>query len=153
VMVGLLCTALALLACWLARESRALGFVVLLLLAVAWVMPGPVVGLGLKGVLRAVLDAAGWPALLAPPVWCGPSARPVGVGPTIRLLPFGAGAGGPVVRLLPREPFEAGRLDGAAPRHELLRIVWPAAARAARVAVLTVALLSLGELAGAKMVS
>src|SRR5262245_28281370 len=46
---GTLCAGLALLSCWLARESRGFRLYLLLLLAVAWAMPGPIVGLGLKG--------------------------------------------------------------------------------------------------------
>jgi iron(III) transport system permease protein len=150
---GTACAALALVACWLARESRWLRIALLILLAAVWATPGPVIGLGLKGVFRALLDLTRWPPPLAHVLWYGPSYVPLLWVYGIRLLPFAVAFLWPLVRLLPRELFEAGRLDGAAPRQELLGIVapllWPACLRAA----LAVAVLSLGELSGGKLVS
>jgi iron(III) transport system permease protein len=152
---GALCGVLALLACWLARESAWLRAGLLVLLAVAWAMPGPVVGLGLKGTIEALLRVAPWPVgpVLDRLLWQGPSYAPVVWVHVIRLLPFAVAFLWPVVRLLPRELFEGARLDGASPaqefRHLVVSLRWPAALRAA----LAVAALSLGELSGGKMVS
>src|SRR5262249_35100206 len=53
---GALCAVLALLACWLSVGARWFGTAVLVLMAVAWAMPGPVVGFGLKDVIKGLLD-------------------------------------------------------------------------------------------------
>jgi iron(III) transport system permease protein len=152
-LAGLLCTSLALIACWLARESRWFGFLLLILLATAWAMPGPVIGLGLKRVFRALLDLSGWPAPVASVLWHGPSYFPLIWVYVVRFLPLAVAFLWPLVRLLPRELFEAGRLEGAGPAQELVWIVtpllWPACLRAA----LGVAVLSLGEVSAGKLVS
>jgi iron(III) transport system permease protein len=153
VVAGVICAGLALLACWLARESRWLGGLLLVLLAVAWVMPGPVVGLGAKGVMRALLDATGWPRPLAVLLWYGPSSLPLLWVYVVRLMPFAAAIVWPVVRLTPRSLVESARLDGAGVGGELSAVAWPAAWRAALTAAGAVAVLSLGELAAGKMVS
>src|SRR5207245_646540 len=71
----------------------------------------------------------------------------------VRFLPLAVAFLWPLVRLLPRELLEAGRLEGAGPAQELVRIVtpllWPACLRAA----LGVAVLSLGEVSAGKLVS
>jgi iron(III) transport system permease protein len=152
-LAGLCCSSLALVCCWLARESRWFGLLLLLLLATAWAMPGPVVGLGLKRVFRGLLDMTGWPGLLASVLWHGPSYLPLIWVYVVRFLPLAVAFLWPLIRLLPRELFEAARLEGAGPSHELLRVVtpllWPAALRAA----LGVAVLSLGEVSAGKVVS
>jgi iron(III) transport system permease protein len=152
VLSGCLCAALALVACWLARESRWFRVLLLVLLAVAWSMPGPVIGLGLKGVIGFLLDAT-HSHLLRFLLWDGPSYLPLVWVYQIRFLPFAAAFLWPVVRLLPNPMFEAARLDGAGPRQELLGLVapmvWPAWWRTA----LAAAILSLGELSAGKMVS
>jgi ABC-type Fe3+ transport system permease subunit len=150
---GGVCAGLALLACWLAREARWLAGVLLTLLAITWAMPGPVVGLGLKGVFRTVLDATGWPGPLAHALWYGPSPAPLLWVFVLRFLPFAAALLWPVVRLLPRDLFEAARLDGAGPWQELLAVVWPAVWPAVLRTALAVTVLSLGEISASKLVS
>jgi iron(III) transport system permease protein len=143
---------LALVSCWLAREARWFRVLLLVLAATAWAMPGPVIGLGLKKVIRALLDATGWPGPLASLLWYGPSYLPLLWVDCVRFLPFATAFLWPLIRLLPRELFEAARLDGARPRQELAvlaRMVWPAWLRAA----LATAILSLGELSAGKLVS
>jgi iron(III) transport system permease protein len=150
---GGMCASLALLACWEARGARWLATGLLALLAVAWAMPGPIVGLGLKAVFRAVLDATGWPEALAHLVWYGPSPVPLLWVFVLRFLPFAVALLWPVLRLLPRELFEAAALDGAGPHQQLASIVWPAAWPAVLRAALAVTVLSLGEISASKLVS
>jgi iron(III) transport system permease protein len=150
---GGLCAGLALLTCWLAREARWRAALLLGLLAITWAMPGPVIGLGLKGVFRAVLDATGWPQGLAHLLWHGPSPAPLMWVFVLRFLPFAVALLWPVLRLLPRELFEAARLDGAGPRQELLAIVWPALRLPVLRTALAVTVLSLGEVSASKLVS
>jgi iron(III) transport system permease protein len=150
---GGLCAALALLACSLAREARWLGAGLLVLLALAWAMPGPIIGLGLKGVFRAVLDVTRWPGPLAHLLWYGPSSLPLVWVCVLRFLPFAAALLWPLLRLLPRELFEAARLDGAGPGQELAGIVWPSVWPAYLRTALAVTALSLGEISASKLVS
>jgi iron(III) transport system permease protein len=150
---GALCASLALAACWLARGSRVLATGLLVLLAVAWVMPGPVVGLGLKGVFRAILDANGWPPWLAHLLWYGPSSLPLVWVYIIRLLPFAAAILWPGVRVVPPALVESAWLEGAGPLRELTWIAWPALWRTWLVASAAVGVLTLGELAAGKMIS
>jgi iron(III) transport system permease protein len=156
-----LCAALALAACWLARGRRVAAALLLVLLALAWVMPGPVVGLGLKGVFGTILDLAAsvesrpdvrgrWLARL---LWDGPSVLPLVWVYLVRFLPFAAAVLWPRVRLVPAELVEAARLDGAGPVGELAWVAAPALWRTWLVAAAAVAVLTLGELAGGKMVS
>ena len=71
----------------------------------------------------------------------------------VRLLPFAAAILWPRTRLVPQQLLEAARLEGADTLRELLGVAWPALWRTWLVAAAAVAVLSLGELAGGKMVS
>jgi iron(III) transport system permease protein len=154
VVSGTLCAGLALVACWLARESRGFRAALLVLLAAAWAMPGPIVGLGLKGAFAALIDASdGFTSIPARLLWHGPSLLPLIAVALIRFLPFAAALVWPAVRALPRDLLEAARMDGASPSGELLEVVWPLTRRAVLRAALAVAILSLGELSAGKLVS
>src|SRR5262245_31124647 len=144
---GGICALLALVGCWLARESRWFAGLLLVLLAVAWVMPGPVVGLGLRNLISSLLGATGWPQPLTRLLYDGPSSLPLLWVGIVRLMPFAAAVVWPVVRLTPRSLVETARLDGAGLWGELASLAWPAARRAVLLAALAVGVLSLGELA------
>jgi iron(III) transport system permease protein len=151
---GGLCTAMALVACWLARASRSFRIGLIVLVATAWAMPGPVLGLGLKDLVRSILDLSegisSLPALL---LWHGPSPLPLLIVNFIRFLPFAVALVWPSVHRLSPELFEAARLDGISPGRELAGIVWPLTRGACFRAALAVAILSLGELSAGKIVS
>jgi ABC-type Fe3+ transport system permease subunit len=124
---------------------------VLALMAVAWALPAPIVGLGLKDAIRVLLDIV--PARrLAIVLYHGPSVLPGLWVNLIRFLPCAIAVLWPVVRLLPPELRDAARVEGARPWQELRYVVaplvWPAGLRAA----LAVAVLSLGELGAGKLV-
>lgn len=153
VATGAACAALASVACWLARECRWLGGLLLGLMAVAWATPGPVVGLGLKGVMTAALDATGWPRWLAMLLYDGPSSLPLFWAGVVRLTPYAAAIVWPVARLTPRSLVESARLDGAGTWGEMTAVAWPRCRRAALLAALAAGVLSLGELAAGKVVS
>ncbi len=125
----------------------------LILLAMAWATPGPVVGLGLKRLFQALLDATGWPAPLAFVLWYGPSYLPLVWVYVVRFLPVATAFLWPLARLMPQELFEAGRLDGAGPGQELLRIVTPSLVPACLRAAMVVTVLCLGEISAGKLVS
>jgi iron(III) transport system permease protein len=145
---GVLVAGVALVACWLARDSATLRAFLLVLLTTAWVMPGPVVGIGLKEFIMQMvqnLPDGPWDALL----YFGPSPLPILWAHLIRFLPAAVLFLWPVVRLIPRGLLETAQLQGAGPLRELLLVVWPMTRRAAGLIALAVAALALGELAAA----
>jgi iron(III) transport system permease protein len=153
VVAGAVCAVLALAVCWAMRGAPRFRTGVLVLLAVAWAMPGPLVGLGLKGTINALLAATGSPWPLAGALWYGPSYAPLLWVGLIRFFPCAVALLWPVVRLLPDELLDAARVDGAGPGCELSRVVWPLTARAVVACAVAVAVLSLGELSAGKLVS
>ncbi len=178
---GLLTAWLACLACWAALESRGFRWALLLLIAVAWAWPGPVSGLGLKAVLKGIVDATSPTASsesgedesgkagdksgkTAAPVrkrsnwvrglfWDGPSLAPLIWADLIRFFPYAVALLWPVMRLVPRDLRESARVEGAGPGTELFRVVWPLTSGAVLRAALAVAVLALGELSAGKVVS
>ena len=151
---GLFATTLAFLACWAARGSAWFRGALLVLVAVAWAMPGPVVGLGAKEVFRLIVEATdSFTHLPARLLWHGPSSLPVVLVHTVRMFPFAVAILWPTIRLIPRELFEAARLDGLGAWGEMRAVVWPLSRRAVVLSVLAVLVLSLGEISAAKIVS
>jgi ABC-type Fe3+ transport system permease subunit len=149
---GLFATALAFVACRLSLESAGFRVALLALIAVAWAMPGPVVGLGLKAFIAKLLD---WTdsEVVARLLWYGPSPLPVAWVDVIRFFPFAVAVLWPVMRLEPRELRDAARVDGAGPLREWGRVALPLSFRACLRAALAVAVLSLGEMSAGKLVS
>jgi iron(III) transport system permease protein len=141
-----------LLACWVARDSRTFRTGVLMLMAVARAMPGPLLGLGLKTIIDRLLALTGsrWLALA---LYHGPSPVPLLWVDAIRFFPIAVALLWPVVRLLPAELHDAARVDGATPGQELRFVVWPLTAAAWLRTTLAVAVLSLGELSAGKLVA
>jgi iron(III) transport system permease protein len=145
---GVLVAGVAIVACWLARDSVLLRAWLLVLLTSAWVMPGPVVGIGLKElIMRLVRDLPEGP--WDPLLYYGPSPLPILWAHVMRFLPAAVLFLWPVVRLIPRGLIETAHLQGAGPLRELLFVVWPMTRRAAGLIALATAALALGELAAA----
>lgn len=142
---------LALLVCWLAVEARWFQFAMLSLMAAAWALPGPVVGLGLKGAISWLIDRT-HSGLLAVLLYYGPSPAPVVWAYLLRFFPCAVALLWPVVRLLPVELRDSARVDGATPAQEFRYVVWPLFALATVRTALAVAVLSLGELSAGKLV-
>jgi iron(III) transport system permease protein len=152
---GVITALLALLACWLATESRRLQWVCLTLLAAAWALPGPVVGFGLKDTIEWALDSFGSSSsgdLAARILWFGPSPLPILWIYMIRFFPFALAMLWPVVRLMPREFLESARLDGARPGQEFRHVLFPLSRAACLLTALAVTVLSLGEISASKLV-
>lgn len=149
---GLLVAGLALTTCWGARGSHWFRNGVLILLATAWAMPGPLLGLGLKTIIAHLLDLteSRW---LAQVLYHGPSALPLLWVDIIRFFPFAVVLLWPMVRLIPAELLDAAQVDGATPTQELRFIVWPLLRTASARAALAVAVLALGELSAGKLVA
>jgi iron(III) transport system permease protein len=149
---GLLVAALALLACWTARGSPWFRGGILVLMAAAWAMPGPLIGLGLKSTIDALLTVS-QSRLLAEALYHGPSPLPLLWIDFIRFFPCAVAVLWPVLRLMPTELSDAARVDGATPIQELRHVVWPILAPAMARAALAVAVLSLGEVSAGKLVA
>jgi iron(III) transport system permease protein len=149
---GVACAALALVVCWAAVGTRGFRAGILLLMAAAWAVPGPVIGLGLKDTIAVLLKGTN-SDLLARALWYGPSPLPLLWADLIRFFPCAVAVLWPVVRLVPPELRDAARVDGATPWQELRHVVWPRAAGAFATAALAAAVLSLGELSAGKLVS
>lgn len=148
---GVLTTALALLVSWLAVGTRGFHAGVLLLMATAWALPGPVLGIGLKQAISRLLDMTDSEGL-AIALYYGPSPLPVLWAYLLRFFPYAVALLWPVVRLLPRELRDAARVDGAGPGRELVHLVLPLTALPCVRAGLAVGVLALGELSAGKMV-
>jgi iron(III) transport system permease protein len=144
VATGAVVAGLALVCCWLAVGSAPLRAFLLILLSLAWVAPGPVVGISLKGLILSLPEGP-WLG----PLYFGPSPVPIIWAYLIRTLPPAVLFLWPVVRLIPRGPVEAARLEGAGPLRELLLVVWPTTWRAVGVIAVAVTALALGEIAAA----
>jgi iron(III) transport system permease protein len=149
--VGVQTTLLALLACWLARDSRPFRILVGGLVVLAFAIPGPIVGLGMKETISRLLELTE-SDMLARELYYGPSLLPVAWVQTIRLFPVAMVLMWPLVRLLPGQFLETARLEGATPGQEVRRIVFPLVFRGWLLAVVIVAALSLGEISASKLV-
>lgn len=158
---GLLAAALGLVVCWLAQDSRPFRQCVLVVLATAWVLPAPVIGVGLKETIQRLLDLEDWlwGGLLEPNarplrqlLFLGPSAAPILWAYLVRFLPFAIALQWPVVRHIPPELCDAIRTDGATGwqefRHLIVPLAWPACWRAG----LAAGVLALGEIGTSKLV-
>jgi iron(III) transport system permease protein len=150
---GMLSGGLALLACWAALGSRWFRNGVLILMALTWATPGPIVGLGLKETIMALLDLTHSPRWLAVPLYYGPSLAPLFWCYAIRFFPYAVAVLWPVVRLTPPELRDAARVDGASPWQEFRLVMWPMYMGACLRAAVAVAVLSLGEVSAGKLVS
>jgi iron(III) transport system permease protein len=148
---GVACAGLGLVTCWAALGTRWFRGGVLALMAVAWAMPGPLVGLGLLWTIDRLLDLTR-SRLLEQLLWYGPSLVPAFWVDLIRFFPCAVAVLWPVMRLLPPDLRDAARVDGARPGQELRFVVWPLSAAACLRAGLAVAVLSLGELSASKLV-
>lgn len=147
---GAAIAALALVLCWLMRGSRTLAVVVFGILGVAWALPAPVVGIGLKEAIRIIVEAFPSP-LVTVPLYHGPSPLPILWAQLLRFLPCAMAVLWPLVRLLPRDLEETLRLDGSRPTQELRHFVLPLTWRFGAGAALVVAALSLGEVGAVAM--
>jgi iron(III) transport system permease protein len=157
-LAGVLAAGIALEASWFARGSRRWAAFLLALAAVAWVMPAPLVGLGLKtaiGQLVALEDACLGPDAAFAPVrsllYDQPSPLPAVWACTVRFFPVAVAVLWPAVRGVPRELLDAAALDGG--RRAAWRVAaWPCVRGAFGRAAVAVAILSLGDVVASKLV-
>jgi iron(III) transport system permease protein len=148
---GLVLSSGGLIACWVANGSKVMSRFVLALAVTAWVIPGPVIGIGLKEAINLILDMT-HSKVLADVLYYGPSPLPLLWAYGLRFLPAALALLWPIVRLIPRELIESAQIDGATPTQELTRVVWPLTRFPWFRAGLAVAILALGELSASKLV-
>src|SRR5262245_1701951 len=137
----------ALILCWLAEECAWLRRLVITILALAWALPGPIVGIGLKETIAWLPEG-----VLADWFYYDRSPLPLAWAYVLRFLPFAVALLWPVVRLVPREPREAARLEGQGPWREFRTVVWPLTRRGVLLCGMLVAALCLGEVAASTRV-
>jgi iron(III) transport system permease protein len=140
----------ALVLCWLALDAPSFRRLLFMLLAVAWVVPGPIVGLGLKETIGTLVVWVPY-APLSTALYDGPSPLPVLWAQLLHFLPSAVVGFWPVVRLLPRELRDSLQLDGASPWQELRHLVWPFLRRTWLAVVVVIAALALGEIGAVAM--
>ena len=140
----------ALVSCWLAWRARGFRWGLFGLAAVAWAMPGPVVGIGLKRAINLLCAVTGSHAV-AVALYYGPSPLPLGWVYAVRFFPFALALLWPVVRLIPEELRESAQLDGATAWQTFCRVALPLTWLAGLRGALALAVLCLGELSASKL--
>jgi iron(III) transport system permease protein len=147
---GVLTAGVALVLCWLALDARPLRRLLILIGALLWCMPAPLLGVGLKEViLQLVVHLPVWP--VSELLYSRPSPVPLVWAHLVRFLPCAVAALWPVVRMLPRDQQDALRLDGATPGQELGHLVVPALLRPWLAVVVVIAALAVGEVGAVAM--
>jgi iron(III) transport system permease protein len=148
---GMLIGDVALIACWVANGNSGVRRFVLMLAVTAWVIPGPIIGIGLKETINVILNTT-HSQTLADALYYGPSPLPLLWAYSLRFLPAALALLWPIVRLIPRELIESAQIDGATPTQELTRVIWPLTRLPWLRAGLAVAVLAMGELSASKLV-
>src|SRR5262249_42649714 len=126
-LAGVCLALLALVTGWLLRRTYWFRLLVLVLLAVTWALPGPVLGLGLKDTISLVLDATDDAPILVDALYRGPSPIPVLWVQIVRFWPCALALIWPFVRQVPDELYDAAALDGSKPWQQLVYVVGPLA--------------------------
>jgi iron(III) transport system permease protein len=160
---GMIAATLAFLACVLARASQRFRSGLLLLVIVLAVTPGPLVGLGLKELIRYLVD---WEdlgllrlnlVLEFPPLrsllYDQPSAVPAGWAAVIRWFPLACALLWLSIRAIPQPLFAAAALDGHSVLGRIPWLDWPLSRSAVLQAAGAVAVLALGEVSAGKIVN
>lgn len=152
---GIATSTLAWLGCWTARQSTGMRVLLVIAVALAWATPGPVVGAGIKSaidVLVSVENSLWGSGLVRRILYDGPSMAPVVWASIVRFFPCAVALLWPAVRMVPQSLADAARVDGATPMVEVRHAYWPLTAGAFATAIISVAILSLGELSASKLV-
>jgi iron(III) transport system permease protein len=149
--------ALALVSCWLIRERPRWATLAFIILIVAWMMPGPILGIGLKESIILLMRAEDAVSgnrvhIFRQFLYSGPSPLPVMWADAIRFLPCAVALLWPATRVISQAQFDVARTDGAMPSGELRHVVVPSVFPAFGLALVAVTALSLGELSAGKMV-
>jgi iron(III) transport system permease protein len=149
---GVLAAMGALVLAWFMRHSVRWERGLWSLAAALWVVPGPLLGLGLLTYWQWLFALPGgdW---LKPFLWSRPSPVPNVWVCLLRFGPVALAVLWPLVRQVPRDLEEAAALDGARPWQRFRLVFLPALARPAMWAALIVATLTLGEISASKLIT
>jgi iron(III) transport system permease protein len=160
---GGLLAALARRACWLAVRSIWFSRFLFLVGVVVILTPGPLIGLGLKDLIRWLVDREAdlftWIGLqptytpIGSLFYFQPSPCPVIWASSVRLFPIACLMIWPSLRAIPRELWETATMDGLGARREWRLVAGPLTNRAFFRAVIAVAALALGEVSASKLVT
>jgi len=162
IFTGMTAALLATIACWVVRGSRVGSGLLILLVAVTWVLPAPLVGFGLKELIDLLISLEETlfrmlsirPAF--PPMrsalYDQPSPLPGAWAALIRFFPVAMLIIWPAIRAIPKELIETAMLDGRGPFGQWCLAGWPLTRRAIGVAIIAVAALALGEVGAGKLV-
>ncbi|MFO0935110.1 MAG: hypothetical protein U0798_01160 [Gemmataceae bacterium] len=146
----------------LGRTMR--GFSLLVAFAVSlWLVPGPIVGFGLKELIFVLLDGEDAVCRMLgatptfPPLrsllYDQPTPIPAIIASTIRFFPLAVALILPAIRAVPAELWDLARLDGLGLVALFRRILIPLTGHAVFRAGVAVAVLSLGEVSASKLVN
>jgi iron(III) transport system permease protein len=155
---GVLAAGIALVASWIAVDSRWSRRLLFGIAVALWAVPGPILGFGLKEAIDLLMDLEdvmlAWTTTRPVRAVLYELSTPIPVlwAHVARLFPYAVAIVWPAVRDVPRDLREAARSDGATPWGEFRHVIWPATRSATGVAVVAVAALALGELAASKLV-
>ncbi len=162
VLTGMVAALLATIACWVVRGSRVGSGLLVMLVAVTWVMPAPLVGFGLKELIDLLISLEEslfrmlGIHLAFPPMrsalYDQPSPLPGAWAALVRFFPVAMLIIWPAIRAIPQELIETAILDGRGPYGQWCLAGWPLTRRAIGVAILAVAALALGEVGAGKLV-
>jgi iron(III) transport system permease protein len=147
---GALAATLALAACWLAVDGPVFRRLLFVVVALAWSLPGPIVGIGLKETIFALVYRVSFDPLSVA-VYYGPSPLPVLWAHQVRFFPCAVVALWPVVRLVPRDLRDSIRMEGAGPLQELVHLYMPLLWRAWLAVTVVASALALGEIGAVAM--
>jgi len=150
------CAALARQACWRARQSSRFGWLLAIVCLALFLLPAPVLGLGLKRCIASLVDLEtrlfGSSGPFAALLYELPSPLPAMWAWACRGVPVACLLLWPAVQAIPQELLDAGRLDGHTPALQQRLVLHPATRSAFLFSIFTVTGLSLAEVGASKLV-
>ncbi len=114
-------------------------------------MPGPIIGLGLKETIMALVDQVDFEPLLVALHYGPESPLPVLWAHLLRFLPYAVVVMWPAMRLMPRELRDSLEVEGASPLQQLRYLVWPTLRRTWLAMAVVIVALALGEIGAVAM--
>jgi iron(III) transport system permease protein len=155
---GIAVALFAVLTCWVLRPYLRARPLLLFALVLLWCLPGPVLGIGLKDTILALMNVEDGVTgerlhVLRAILYDGPSLVPVMWASGLRFLPVAMAMLWPVVGLLPQHLIESARSDGVTDAGMLRHVVLPLTLWPVLRAALIGTALCLGELSASKLVN
>ncbi len=124
VLSGIVVSIFALLVAWSLPANSHSQVILLLLITILWILPEPILGLGLKQTILTIVIFVPFP-MVSDWLYNGPSPLPTWWGYIIVTFPIAYGLLWPSTRKIPQDLQEAAKLDGATPRQQLVYLYLP----------------------------